>query len=333
MAQLRKDPFGSTWVIISPERGLAPSDFGSVYPQTDQSILSPGQEHRLGRELRALRPVSSSVNAPDWQARVVEADNSLFEAKPFMPSGDALFHCAASSGSQELIIEHPDARMSLERMPLPHLCEIIKLYRERLEILAGKPDVAHIQLTRNVGRVAGAMYDHPHAQLLAMPVPNRWVDEELQAATTYFDQYGQCLFCDVIQAELAKRDRLVSYNRHFVALAPYASKTPFEVWILPRQHSSSFTDLASNTIRDLAELLQDIIWAMNTALNYPPYNMILHTLPNVGDSRYHWHIELLPRLTRQAGFDWGTGFYINPTPPEDATRFLREALALQGVEL
>ena len=330
MAHLRKDPFGMTWVIISPERGLAPSDFGSVRPGTSNSPLSPGNETAF-RELRALRPTSSPHNASDWRVRIIESPQALLEAKPFEVGGHPLFTSANGSGYQEVIIEHPDARMLFEHMPSDHLREVLMLYRDRLGFLATKPGVKHIQLTRNVGKVAGAMFDHPHAQLLAMPVNNRWLDEEITAASAYHETQGRCLFCDVLGEELVFRERLISYNEHFVAFCPYASKTPFETWIIPRQHGSSFTSLAGNMLSHLGELLQSIIGAMNDALNYPPYNLIVHTLPIEADSKYHWHIELLPRLTRQAGFDWSSGFYVNPTPPEDAARFLKEALALQGV--
>jgi UDPglucose--hexose-1-phosphate uridylyltransferase len=171
----------------------------------------------------------------------------------------------------------------------------------------------------------------PHAQILAIPVNNRWIDEEMAAASDYYDLHKHCLFCDVMESELRTKERLISYNQHFVAIAPYASKNPLETWLLPRQHASSFAEVASNVLPFLAELLQSVVKAMNSALNYPPYNLLLHTLPKEGNSKYHWHIELLPRLTRQAGFDWSSGFYVNPTPPEDAARFLKGALALQEV--
>lgn len=329
MSQLRKDPFGPAWVIISPERGLEPSDFGSVQ-RSHTSPLSPGNETAF-KEVRALRPLGSPYNSPDWRIRIIETPSAQLESKPFNPSGTPLFTCAHSSGYQETIVEHPEATMLLENMPADHLVEVLRLYRDRLSYLATKPEVDHIQLTRNVGRVAGALYDHPHAQLLAMPIKNRWIDEEIISAAHYFEDYGRCLFCDVIGAELAARERVVTANPYFVALAPYASKTPFETWILPRDHSSSFMGLAGNQLSYLADILQAVLHAMNGALDHPPYNMMLHTLPIEQNNEYHWHIELLPRLTQQAGFDWSSGFYVNPTPPEDAARFLREALALQGV--
>ncbi len=332
MPQFRKDPFGRAWVLISPERGLEASDFGSVLPRPTRSPLSPGNERGVGAEIASVRPSATSLDSPEWRMRVIEHPAAMVEAGRFVEGGDALFRHATSAGAQELIVEHPEAEMTIDRMPRAHLVDVLRLYRERLALLAGRPGIRHVQLTRNVGRAAGAIYDHPHAQLLAIPVGSRWVDEETDAAHRYFEAEGRCLFCDVITRELGERERVVSANEAFVAIAPYASKTPFETWILPRVHDSAFTAVAVNTLPALADLLQTVVRALNTALDHPPYNLLVHTLPSAGDAHYHWHIELLPRLTRQAGFDWSTGFYVNPTPPEDAVRFLREALALQEVQ-
>ena len=346
MPQFRKDPFGPTWVIISPERGLLASDFGSAAlegthggtRQEKDCPLCPGSHRSFGEEVRALRPSTSALGAPDWRARVLRpltglADADFSDARAFEPQGSPLFTHAPSSGVQELIVEHPEHTMRLSDMPREHLLALLRLYRERLEHLASYPGIRHVQLVRNVGRAAGAGFAHPHALLLALPVTNRWLSEERAAAADYFARHQRCLFCDVLEAELENRARLISHNEAFLAFAPYASKTPFEVWILPREHQSAFAGVTANTLPLLSDILRSILGAVNSALNYPPYNMILHTLPTSSDAEYHWHMKLLPRLTAQTGFDWGSGFYVNPTPPEDAARFLREALALQGVAL
>ncbi len=332
MPMFRKDPFGRAWVLISPERGLVASDFGSVLPLPQRSPLSPGNERQTGPEIAAIRPSSTAPDSPEWRMRVIEHPSALVEPRPFRVEGDALFRQAASSGYQEVIVEHPDARMTLDSMPRSHLVDVLRLYRERLALLAAKPGIRHVQITRNVGRAAGALFEHPHAQVLAVPVGSRWVEEEVEAARSHAREHSRCLFCDVIERELAVRERVITHNEAFVAIAPFAAKTPFETWILPRDHDSAFTGVASNTLPLLAELLQTVVRALNDALDHPPYNLLVHTLPAAGDRTFHWHIEVLPRLTQQAGFDWGSGFYVNPTPPEDAARFLREALALREVQ-
>ena len=331
MPLFRKDPFGRAWVLLSPERGLLPSDFGSVPAAKPRSPLSPGNEGKVSNEIASVRPSASTADGPEWRMRVIGHPAELVSPRPFAEEGESLFRQAPSSGYQEIIVEHPDATMTLDAMPRAHLVDLLKLYRDRLALHGDKPDVKHVQLTRNVGRAAGALFEHPHAQVLAVPVANRWVQEEMEVAAVHHAEHGSCLFCDVLGRELVLRERIVTYNDEFVALAPFASKTPFETWILPRRHGSAYAGVAANTLPLLADILQAVTRALNDALDRPPYNMAFHTAPHDDQRDFHWHIELLPRLTRQAGFDWGAGFFVNPTPPEDAVRFLREALALQEV--
>jgi UDPglucose--hexose-1-phosphate uridylyltransferase len=330
MSSLRRDPFGEAWVLMVPERGLMPSDFGSAASPGAPSPLEPGREGDLPDEIQALRPHHSRANDPDWRARVVAMPASPFGDRPFTLQEDALFVSAPASGHHELVIEHPARDMTLEGMPREHLHDVLRLYRDRLAFLAERPGVRHVQLTRSVGRAAGALYEHPHAQVLALPVTNRWMEEEARAAAAYHDAQGRCLFCDVVEQELVARERLVTANPHFVAITPWASKSPFETWVLPREHQSAFAELGSDRIDALGDVLQTVLRAFAAALDHPPYNLILHTRPQAGEASYHWHIELLPRLTRNAGFDWGGGYYVNPTLPEDAAHFLRQASALAG---
>lgn len=330
MSQFRKDIFSDAWIMISPERGLEASVFGSVSP-APRSPLSPGNEHAFGTELRALRPETSAPNSPDWRMRVVSVPDALVEPQTFALEDYGLYQQATNCGYQEMIIEHPDARMKLETMSRAHLIEVLKMYRDRLAYVAAKPDIVHVQLKRSVGRSSGALYDHPHAQVLGLPVVNRWLEEERRAAEAYFAQKGENLFQAVWRFELDQRERVITHNDAFVALAPFASKKPFEVWIMPKHASSSFANIASNVVPQLADMMQTVLTALNSALNHPPYAMLLHTLPQAGMQRYDWHIKILPRLTQSTGFDWGTGFYVNPTPPEHAARFLREAISIQGV--
>jgi UDPglucose--hexose-1-phosphate uridylyltransferase len=331
MSSLRKDPFGQAWVLMVPERGLKPSDFGSVVHRSAASALMPGLEAHLPDEIQALRPHHSSANAPDWRARVITMPATPFGSRPFATHQDGLFLSATATGHHELIVEHREPTMTFEAMPREHRHDVLRLYRDRLAFLSERPDVRHVQLTRSVGRAAGALYEHPHAQVLALPVTNRWMEEEAVAAEAHHAAQGRCLFCEVLDREVAAKERLVTTNDHFVALTPWASKSPFETWVLPREHQSAFTMLATDRLDALGDILETVLRAFSSALDHPPYNLILHTRPRRDDPSYHWHIELLPRLTRQAGFDWGGGYYVNPTLPEDAAHFLRQASALAEV--
>ncbi len=325
MPVFRKDTFGRAWVLLSPERGLLASDFGSVAEPAERSPLSPGSA-----AVRDVATYGDEAGGP-WTMRVVEHPHDSLTPRPFVEEGDALFRHGPSVGHQEIIVEHPDARQTLDRMPRGHLVDVLRLYRDRIALHGERQGIRHVQLTRNVGRAAGALYDHPHAHLLALPVPNRWVEEETEAGWRHHAEHGTCLFCDVLDRELEARERVLTANEEFVALAPYAAKTPFETWILPRRHASGYAGVAANHLPMLADILQDVLRALNYALDRPPYNMALHTVPGGEQPYFHWHFEVLPRLTTQAGYDWGAGFFVNPTPPEDAARFLREALALQAV--
>ena len=327
MSVFRKDAFGRAWVLLSPERGLLASDFGSVPQPPERSPLSPGVEGPV-KEIAAFR--DHDTGEP-WTMRVVSHPGDLLSGRHFATEGDELFLSGSPLGYQELVVEHPDARQTLDGMPKDHVVDVLRLYRDRLDLLAKRPGVEHVQLTRNVGRAAGALFEHPHAHLLALPVPNRWVEEEMEAGRRYHDAHGECLFCAVLRREFGAKERIVTANAEFVAIAPFASKTPFETWILPRRHASAFTDVPANHLPLLADILQGVLRALNDALDSPPYNMALHTSPRPDRGGFHWHFEVLPRLTTQAGYDWGAGFFVNPTPPEDAARFLREALALQQV--
>lgn len=332
MPLFRRDPFGRAWVLLSPERGLEASDFGSVPMPAPMSPLSPGGSAPVGAEIAAVRPATSSVDSPDWRMRALVHPAGMVSTRPQpVDEGSELFTQLPALGYHELIVEHPDARERIETMNLSHLTEVLRFYRDRLEVAASRPGVKHVQVTRNVGRAAGALYEHPYGQLLAVPVTDRWVGEEKQVASEHYREHGACLFCNVLNHELKARERVVTENESFVAFAPFASKTPFETWILPRQHASSFAGVAANSLPHLADLLQVLVRGLVDALDNPPYNLTLHTDVEPGKPDFHWHIEILPRLTNQAGFDWGTGFFVNPTLPEDAVRFLREAVALQEV--
>lgn len=345
MSFFRKDPFGRAWVLLSPERGLEASDFGSVPPPQATSPLSPraaagsGEDPNRGdplmrnlHEVAAVRPATSPPNSPDWRIRSLEHPARIVGARPVARgSTGGLFRQVEAYGVHELIVEHPSALERLETMSEQHLTEVLRFYRERLEFAAAKPGIEHVQITRSFGRAAGALFDHPHGQLLAVPVTDRWLLEELEVAGDHHTTFGSCLYCDVLDAELTARERLVTENDAFVAFCPYAAKTPFETWILPKQHQSSFVGVSSNLLPLFAEILQVVVRGLADALDTPPYNLALHSGVKSGQASFHWHVEILPRLTEQAGFDWGTGFFLNPTLPEDAARFLRQAVALQEV--
>jgi UDPglucose--hexose-1-phosphate uridylyltransferase len=211
-------------------------------------------------------------------------------------------------------------------MDINRVTEIIKAYRARMVDLMKDTRMEYLLIFKNRGIRAGAHLHHSHSQLMAMPVIPKAVEDEITASENYYHFKGRCPFCDTAEAELAAKSRLVKESEYYVCFVPFASRTPFEMWIMPKNHMSHFHSIDDAQARDLAYVLKDAMFRLNKALNYPPYNYMIHTSPaKLGEMPYyHWHLEILPRVKSIAGFEWGSGFHINPTLPEEAAEYLRK---------
>jgi UDPglucose--hexose-1-phosphate uridylyltransferase len=230
-------------------------------------------------------------------------------------------------GAHEVIVETPNRAEALSDMPVERIRDVLIAYRERTLDLLRDRRFKYIMVFKNHGSVAGASLEHSHSQLIALPIVPRRVVEELNGGLSYYKFKDRCIFCDIIAQEKENNVRVVFENDLFLALSPYAARFPFETWILPKKHEAIFADHdRADNYHSLAETLSTILKKYVKLLNSPPYNYVIHTAPsgNTDVPHYHWHIELIPRLTKMAGFEWGTGFYINPTPPEEATDYLKE---------
>ena len=330
MPELRKDPISGRWVIISVERGKRPTDF--VSPSQKRKAggfcpFCPGNEHTAPPEIVAFRPASTSPNSPGWTLRVVPNKFPALQIHGELNKmGEGVFDKMNGVGAHEVIIETPEHQHSLATMPLRAFEDVLWAYHFRLNDLAKDNRLKYALIFKNEGEVAGSSLEHTHTQLIALPIVPKTVREEMDNAKKYYENKERCIFCDIISQELSSDKRVIYENDRYVAISPYAPRDPFETWILPKSHESAFGP-PDKSFSSLAELLQRILRQLDKVLDTPPYNFIVHTSPfkeEVNDY-YHWHIEILPRLTRRAGFEWGSGFYINPTPPEEATKFLREA--------
>jgi UDPglucose--hexose-1-phosphate uridylyltransferase len=307
--ELRKDPVVGRWVIISTERARRPSDF--VPAPTGRTVggicaFCPGQEARTPAEILTLRPVDSAPNGPGWFLRVVPNKFPALRIEGELePSGEGLYDRMSGVGAHEVIIETPD-----------HHAVFAGLGEERIADVLG---------AKNHGEAAGASLEHPHSQLIATPIVPIMVEEELEGAERHFRIKKRCIWCDIIRQERRGEGRIILESDGFVALAPFAPRFPFETWILPSAHRSGFEETEPAELRPLGRLLGEILRRMGKVLGDPPYNYMLHSAPlrSVGLDHFHWHLEIIPKLTRVAGFEWGTGFFINPTPPEEAARYLR----------
>ncbi len=188
------------------------------------------------------------------------------------------------------------------------------------------PRLVYGMIFKNVGAAAGASLEHTHSQLIVTPIVPINVWEEMTGSLEFFNYRGRCVYCDMVQQELATEKRIVSDTPGFLAFCPFASRFPFETWILPKNHASHFENIQKNEVEELSGVMRNVIVKIEAALDQPAYNYIVHTAPFDTQelAHYHWHIEIMPSLTKTAGFEWGTGFYINPVPPEEAAAFLRE---------
>lgn len=240
---------------------------------------------------------------------------------------DGMFDKMNGIGAHEVIIETPNHMETLATMPVKRVEDLLWAFRDRILDLKQDRRFKYIMVFKNHGEAAGASLDHPHSQLIALPILPKQVVEELEGAKRYFSNKERCIFCDIIRQESESRIRIAAENQDFITLSPYAPRYPFETWILPRRHESAFENSPSTLYENLAKMLRLVLNKAIQVLDNPAYNFVLHTSPiqeNTNDY-YHWHLEIIPKLTKTAGFEWGTGFYINPTPPEEAARFLREA--------
>jgi UDPglucose--hexose-1-phosphate uridylyltransferase len=327
--ELRKDPVLGRWVIISGERSQRPNPFrrySTAVPGHEPCPFCPGRESMTPREVLLYQGGEGAAGAP-WSVRVVP---NLYPALRIEGGhdkrGEGLYDMMRGIGAHEVVVETPrhdedPASYSRERM-----VEVINAYRERMIDLLRDTRFQYILVFKNHGPSAGASLQHAHSQIIALPVTPARIEMELAGCGRYYDYRGRCIYCDIIQQEIADTRRLVSENADFVAFTPFASRFPFEVAILPRRHEPFFQTLTPGLTAGLAEILIDVLRRYKLALTDPPFNYVIHTAPPglPAPDRYHWQVEVLPKLTEVAGFEWGSGFFINPMPPEEAARALRE---------
>lgn len=341
MSELRHDPIARRWVIIAAERSRRPEDFSlpkEIVPDPKFCPFCPGNEDKTPAEIAALRPAGSAANGPGWTARVIPNKYPALAIEGELErQGRGMYDRMHGVGAHEVIIESPRHEHHLADMEPSQIEAVLGLCRGRLRDLQRDPRFKYALLFKNHGASAGASLPHPHLQLIATPVTPRAIHVELESARDHYHLKERCIFCDMLQQEIEDRSRVVSQDEHFVVLTPYASRFPFELMIIPRAHGHSFVEEVDAKIAALSRTLRDTMARLKEVLSDPPYNFVFHTSPNTETTvrrrnywdtlpfDFHWHIEVLPRLTRVAGFEWGTGFYINPTSPEDAAAFLRDA--------
>ena len=330
---LRFDQTTSDWVVFAPSRARRPHDFRSrsdaaTEPPDSPSgcPFCPGHESLAPQELYVERPPGGST--ADWLVRVIpnkfpalriEEDHQRHDE----PDG---FRFLGGCGAHEVIVESPEHNRPLCEQPVEQVERVLRAAQLRHQDLLRDTRFQTVIIFKNHGEGAGTSLRHPHWQLIATPVVPRLLRLKHQVATEYFDQTGDCLYCVVLQRELSSGRRILATNDDFVAVLPYASQVPFETWILPRHHQSSFGQHPREQLRPLAELLKTVLLKLHRGLDNPDFNLTIDTVARGDETKTYflWHLRILPRLTTSAGFELGSGMSINTVLPEEAAKYLRE---------
>ncbi|HWL11148.1 MAG TPA: galactose-1-phosphate uridylyltransferase [Planctomicrobium sp.] len=326
--ELRKDPIVGRWVIIAPERLSRPQTFfenEEIECDSFDPFLA-GNEDATTPEILAYRD-GGVPNGPGWRVRVIPNKFPAVRVEGTLEKrGEGIYDKMNALGAHEVIIECPHRETNMARLSVENIREILWVYRDRLVDLKRDHRLVHGLIFKNKGTRAGASLDHSHSQLIVTPIVPIAIQEELDGAREFYNYRGRCIFEDMIQQELATEERIVLETDHFVVFCPYASRFPFETWVLPRMQSSHYENITKPVIEDLGTVMKEVLSRMEHGLDDPPYNFVLHSAPfaNQDLPHFRWHIEIYPRLSRVAGFEWGSGFYINPVPPEEAAKFLRD---------
>jgi UDPglucose--hexose-1-phosphate uridylyltransferase len=341
MSELRHDPISRRWVNIASERGGRPMDFTPEREAPIAGAFCPfceGHEDKTPPEILALRPAGGTPDGPGWAVRVIPNKYPALMIEGNLDrKGTGIYDTMRGIGAHEVIVEGPSHDLVIPDMTDSQVTALVRVCADRVRDLMRDRRFKYILLFKNHLASAGASLAHPHTQIIATPVTPRAVAVKLESAKAHHQFKERCLFCDLIQQEIEDGSRIVSIDDHFITLAPFASRSPFELFLAPRKHSHSIIETAPDEQAAFARALKETLARLRRALKDPPYNLVLHTAPNTETlprrSHYwdtlpfdfHWHIEILPRLTKMAGFEWGTGFFITPTPPEEAAAFLRDA--------
>jgi UDPglucose--hexose-1-phosphate uridylyltransferase len=335
MPELRQNPATKEWVIISKERAKRPDEFASVLQQNEAEnpdekkncVFCPGNETKTPKEIMAYRSFGTKPDAPGWWIRVVPNKFAalVFEGSSKRVKDHDFFKHMDGIGSHEVIIEGPDHELHIATMDQKQAEEIFLAYRQRYIALSKNFDFEMIIIFKNHGKSAGTSIKHPHSQIIAAPVTPTHIRHRLEEAMRYFDDEGRCVYCDMIEKEKEVAERVVLETDNFICFEPYAARSPFETYILPKNHQACFKDISEEEAKEFAFITRNTLIKINKSLNNPDYNYIISSSPpqEANEEYYHWHMRIIPKVSAVAGFELGSGIFINTVIPEDAAKFLK----------
>ena len=330
MSEFRQDPVTGRWVIIASGRASRPwhIDTASDRLRAESCPFCAGSEALTPPEVWAARAAGTAADAPGWRVRVVPNKYPALEnSGEWSSDKDDFYQTMNGLGVHEVIIESPDHVTNMASLSRDQFMHILAAYRSRLRVLRNDRRWRYLLIYKNHGARAGATFAHIHSQLVALPFVPREAHDEITGARRHFDASGRCIYCDIIRSESESGERLILSSERFVVLCPFAPRFGYETWLLPKNHAVNFEQSSDEDIAALAECFRAVTVKLNHITKNLPFNMVIHTAPNEEslDHCYHWHVEILPQITRAAGFEWGTGLHMNSVAPEDAARSLRGA--------
>jgi len=329
MSELRRDPIGGRWVIVDTEHPNTPEDYKheQQFFKGGTCPFCYGNEAMTPPEIESIREPGTWPNTSGWQVRVVPNKFPALKIEGDLDrSGIGIYDMSNGIGAHEVLIETPYHQKDIPDLQNSELENVISMYCRRAIDLMRDKRFKYILAFKNFGAAAGASLEHPHTQMIALPMVPKNVMEEIRGSHNYFEYRERCIFCDIIRQEMQEKERVVLENRYFLSFCPFVSRFPFEVWLIPKKHNGYFCHMSGEEIPELASILKDTITKLKAVFPNLSYNFIIHSSPINGEETeyYHWHIEFMPKLTRVAGFEWGSGFYNVSTPPELAAKYLRE---------
>ncbi len=334
MSQVRRDPIRGHWTIIAPERSRRPDEYRVEVVETNgdgRCPFCPGNESLTPPEIDSVRPAPSEADRPGWVVRLVPNQYPALAtevgSERMMLRASELQRAQPALGYQEIVVATPEHRRRAAHFTVDQWDTALAASQYRMERILDDRRIKQLLLFQNHGGAAGASRTHAHFQIMGLPMTSNTNARKLLNARDHFARYERCLFCDVLEQELSDSDRIVRTDESFVTFTPWASRLPFELCVMPRAHHASFLEVSGAERRRLGAHMRATLRGLESLFGDCPYNWVLHTVPaEEADPRhYHWHIEILPRLGSQGGYEWGTGGFINTTAPEEAAASLRAA--------
>jgi len=323
MPKLRQNIVTGDWVVISPERSHRPEDYvTAAAPKRGIPADCPFCVANNNAYLTSIK------DAETENVYVIQNKYPAFvKADSIISEGDQFYQDTKSIGAHEVIVvKKHDQEVYEDGVAI--IEELLGVYKSRYLHYDQDPVVEYTMIIHNHGPEAGASIEHPHSQLFSSAIMPSYVQKELEGSKKYFDENKKCVFCRMVEVEKENGYRLVYENDEFIVFTFFASRFPFEMWVLPKKHHSNFEKISDESKKNLAEALHHAISKLNKALNFPPFNYWIHTTPHhqeeAGDY-YHWHIEIAPRLSRFGGYEMGSGVVIDVVSPEVAAEFLKKA--------